>query len=101
MLSDTPRWLFSVSEQYPDLKANEHVMDLQEQITSTGDRISFAGQDYNDFVFQLHETREKIFYNFILPRGNFPEREYFEIDVPSEREAPEVDFIAAVSQQPL
>lgn len=91
-LTDTLKSLFAVSEDYPDLKANENFMDLQEELTSTENKISFARQHYNDSVMQLNKTRETIPYNFVVPLGDFRRREYFEIDDPEEREAPEVNF---------
>lgn len=91
-LSSTMRSLFAVTEDYPDLKANENFLELQEEITSTENKISFARQHYNDSVMQLNQTMETIPYNFIVPYGSFEQRDYFEIDDPQEREAPDVDF---------
>ncbi len=91
-LSDTLRSLFAVTEDYPNLKANENFMELQEELTSTENRISFARQHYNDSVMRYNETQEMIPYNFIVPFGEFGPRDYFEIDDPAEKEAPEVEF---------
>lgn len=91
-LSDTLRSLFAVTEDYPDLKANENFLELQEEITSTENKISFARQHYNDSVMQMNQTRETIPYNFVVGFGDFQQREYFEIEDPTEKEAPEVDF---------
>jgi LemA protein len=91
-LSDTLRSLFAVTEDYPNLKANENFKELQEELTSTENRISFARQHYNDSVMRYNETQELIPYNFIVSFGDFAPREYFEIDDPTEKEAPSVEF---------
>jgi len=91
-LTDTLRSLFAVTEDYPDLKANENFLELQEELTSTEDRISFARQHYNDSVMRYNETQEHIPYNLIVSCGNFGKRDYFEIEDPTEKETPEVEF---------
>jgi len=91
-LTDTLRSLFAVTEDYPNLKANENFLELQEELTTTENRISFARQHYNDSVMQYNKTQEKIPYNLIISFGDFSQREYFEIEDPEEREAPDVEF---------
>ncbi|MFB6344962.1 MAG: LemA family protein [bacterium] len=88
MLTDSLRSLFAVSENYPQLQADENFRELQEELTSTENRISYARQHYNDSVMQLNQTTEKIPYNFVVPFGDFRQRDYFEIDDPTEKEAP-------------
>lgn len=92
MLSESLKSLFAVTEDYPDLKADENFRELQEELTSTENKISYARQHYNDSVMQLNTTREKIPYNFIVPLGDFGAEEYFEIDDPAEKEVPDVEF---------
>jgi len=84
--------LMVVSEQYPDLKANQNMMQLTEELTSTENKISFARQAYNDSVMTYNTTRET-FPNVIFSGmfGFFP-AELFKIDDPTERNAPKVQF---------
>jgi LemA protein len=84
--------LFAVMESYPDLKANQNVMQVQEELTSTENKISFARQAYNDSVMQYNTAREKFPTSIIAGTFNFGEAEYFEIEEPEHREAPNVQF---------
>lgn len=92
MLTDALKSLFAVSEDYPDLKANENFLELQEELTSTENKISFSRQHYNDTVMKLNKTMELIPYNFIVPFTGVQKRDYFEIEDPEVAEAPEVNF---------
>ena len=79
-LTSTLRSLFAVTENYPDLKANENMMQLQEEITSTENRIGFARQHYNDQVLKYNTAIETFPAVVIAGMLRFTEREYFEVD---------------------
>ena len=84
--------LMVVSEQYPDLKANQNMMQLTEEMTSTENKISFARQAYNDSVMGYNTTRET-FPNVIFSgMFGFLPAELFKIDDSTERNAPKVSF---------
>jgi LemA protein len=78
-LSETLKSLFAVSENYPELKANQNVMSLQEELTSTENKISFARQLYNDVVMAYNNAIQTVPRNVIAGAFGFREREYFEI----------------------
>ncbi len=82
--------LFALSEAYPDLKANQNFLALQEELTSTENRIGFARQAYNDAATTYNNKREVFPANLIS--GSFKEAELFEIELPAEREVPKVEF---------
>ena len=84
--------LMVVSEQYPDLKANQNMMQLTEEMTSTENKISFARQAYNDAVTSFNITRERFPTNFIAGMFNFAEAQLFQVDSAAERAAPQVKF---------
>ncbi len=84
--------LMVVSEQYPDLKANQNMMQLTEEMTSTENKISFARQAYNDSVMIFNTTRERFPTNLIASMFNFAEAQLFQIENTAEREAPKVKF---------
>jgi LemA protein len=83
---------FVVVENYPDLKANQNFLSLQEELTSTENKIGFARQYYNDCVMRYNTKTEVIPSNIVAGMGGFKPAEFFEIDEPAEREAPKVDF---------
>ena len=84
--------LMVVSEQYPDLKANQNMLQLTEELTSTENKISFARQAYNDSVMSYNTTRE-VFPNVIFAgMFGFLPAELFHIEDPTERNAPKVSF---------
>jgi LemA protein len=91
-LSHTLRSLFAVSESYPDLKANQNFLALQEELTSTENKISFARQFYNDAVMKLNNKIEMFPSNFVAGFGNFEKGDMFEVENAAEREAPKVSF---------
>ena len=91
-LSGTLSRLMVVSEQYPDLKANQNMMQLTEELTSTENKISFARQAYNDSVMGYNTDREVFPSNLIAGMFNFTAAELFVIDKPAEKEAPKVSF---------
>jgi LemA protein len=91
-LSGTLGRLFAVSEAYPDLKANQEMMQLMEELTSTENKVSFARQAYNDSVMVYNTARETFPTNIIANTFNFAAAEMFVIDKPEEKEAPKVQF---------
>ena len=84
--------LMVVAEQYPDLKANQNMMQLTEELTSTENKVSFARQAYNDSVMAYNTAREVFPNNLIAGMFNFAPAELFVIDNPQQREAPKVQF---------
>lgn len=84
--------LFALSENYPDLKANQNMMQLTEELTSTENKIAFARQSFNDSVMNYNTAREKFPNVVIANMFSFKEARLFEIDVADEREAPKVEF---------
>ena len=91
-LAGTLSRLMMVSEQYPDLKANQNMMQLTEELTSTENKISFARQAYNDSVMSYNTDREVFPSNLIAGMFNFTPAELFVIDKPEQKEAPKVQF---------
>jgi LemA protein len=84
--------LMVVSEQYPDLKANQNMMQLTEELTSTENKIAFARQAYNDSVMQYNTSRET-FPNVVLAgMFGFLPAELFHVEDPAEKNAPKVSF---------
>jgi len=81
-----------VVENYPDLKANQNFLSLQEELTSTENKISFARQSYNDQVLFNNNKIEMFPSNIIAGMFNFSKEEFFEIEVKEEREVPKVKF---------
>jgi LemA protein len=92
MLTSTLRSLFAVSEAYPDLKANQNMLTLQEELTSTENKIGFARQFYNDQVMAYNTQIETFPANLIAGTFNFHKEEFFEIELAEEREVPKVAF---------
>jgi len=84
--------LMVVSEQYPDLKANQNMMQLTEELTSTENKISFARQAYNDSVMQYNTSRETFPNVVFAGMFGFLPAELFHIEDPTERNAPKVSF---------
>jgi len=84
--------LMVVSEQYPDLKANQNMMQLTEELTSTENKISFARQAYNDSVMVYNTDREVFPSNLIANTFNFTPAELFVVDKPEQKDAPKVSF---------
>jgi len=78
MLSGALKSIFALAEQYPDLKANQGFLNLQEELTSTEDRIAYARQFYNDTVLKYNNKIQTIPSNIMAGMFNFAEREYFE-----------------------
>ncbi|MBL7032918.1 MAG: LemA family protein [Candidatus Delongbacteria bacterium] len=83
---------FLVVENYPDLKANQNFLALQEELTSTENKIGFARQFYNDQVLGLNNRIQMFPSSILAGMFNFREEEFFEIESAVERETPEVKF---------
>src|SRR6267143_252645 len=84
--------LFAVAEAYPDLKANQTMNTLMEELTSTENKVSFSRQAYNDSVMTYNTTRESFPTNFVAGMFHFDPAVLFEIEKPAEKEAPKVSF---------
>ncbi|HMF03689.1 MAG TPA: LemA family protein [Acidimicrobiia bacterium] len=78
VLSGALKSLFAVAEAYPDLKANQNFLSLQEELTSTEDRVAYARQFYNDSVLSYNNKLQTFPRNVIAGMFNFEKREYFE-----------------------
>ena len=84
--------LLAVAEAYPDLKANENMIALQEELISTENKISFARQSFNDVVTEYNIKREVFPSNIIANTFNFVQAEFWKVDKAEEREAVKVSF---------
>ncbi len=84
--------LMVVVERYPDLKANQNFLALQEELTSTENKISFSRQYYNDSVMRYNNQTQVFPSNIIAGMFNFKPGESFEVTAEAEREAPKVSF---------
>jgi len=92
MITGALRRMFAVAEAYPDLKANQNFLALQEELASTENKIGFARQYYNDTV-QEFNTRQEVFpTNLVASMLGFQRADFFEIDDATQREAPKVKF---------
>ncbi len=92
MLTQALGRLFAVAEAYPDLKANQNFMQLQEELTSTENKIGFARQFFNDQVMQYNNRIQMFPSNIVAGMFNFKPGEFFEIENAVEREVPKVSF---------
>ncbi|MBX2849837.1 MAG: LemA family protein [Acidiferrobacterales bacterium] len=84
--------LFALSESYPDLKANENMMQLSEEMTTTENKVSFARQAYNDAVMMFNNLREQFPSNFISNWFQFEPAHLLDIEDEAKREVPKVEF---------
>lgn len=84
--------LFALSEAYPDLKANENMMQFQEELTSTENKVAFVRQAFNDSVMTYNNACESVPTNIIAGMFSFKKGEFLEIKEPEKREAPKVSF---------
>ncbi|HUU30962.1 MAG TPA: LemA family protein [Phycisphaerae bacterium] len=92
MITGALRQLFALSEAYPDLKANQNFLALQEELASTENKIGFARQYYNETVKDFN-TRQQVFpTNLVAGPFGFKPADFFEIEEPAAREAPKVKF---------
>lgn len=83
---------FLVVENYPDLKANQNFLALQEELTSTENKIAFARQSYNDQVLFFNNKIQVFPSNILAGMFNFKQEEFFEIEDKSEKQVPKVKF---------
>lgn len=84
--------LFALSESYPDLKANENMMQLSEELTTTENKVSFARQAFNDAVMMYNNLREQFPSNFLANWFQFSPAQLLEIEDEAKREVPKVEF---------
>ena len=84
--------LFALAEAYPDLKANQNMLALQEELTSTENKVAFARQSFNDAVTSYNTGIEKFPNNLVAGMTGFAPAQLFEAESPKEREAPRVAF---------
>ena len=91
MLTEALGRLFALVENYPNLKSNQNILQLQEELTSTENRIGFARQFYNDIVMQFNTKQELFPSNIISSSFGFKRSEYFQAEEAA-KEAPKVDL---------
>ena len=91
-LSSALSRLLAVAEAYPDLKANRNYLALQEELTSTENKISFSRQYYNDSVLNYNNRIQMFPTNVMANMAGFRAEEFFEVTAPEERAAPKVSF---------
>ncbi len=91
-LSSALSRLLVVVEKSPDLKANQNYLTLQEELTSTENRIGFARQFYNDSMLKYNNATQMLPSNVVARAFGFKSGEFFEITVAAEKEAPKVSF---------
>lgn len=91
-LSSALSRLLAVVERYPDLKANQNFLALQEELTSTENKISFSRQFYNDSVLRYNNKTHMVPSNIVASMFGFKAGEFFETTLAAEREAPKVSF---------
>jgi len=84
--------LFALVESYPDLKANQNMMQLSEELTSTENKVAFSRQAYNDSVMTYNTAREVFPANIVAGTFNFAAAQLFEVQEEAQREAPKVSF---------
>lgn len=93
LLSGSLANLYAVSEQYPELRANETIAQLMEELTSTENRVGFARQAFNDLVMDYNTYREQFPNNFIGGLfGSFKQAQQLELEDPAARQAVKVSF---------
>ena len=92
MITGALRQLFALSEAYPDLKANQNFLQLQEELASTENKIGFARQYYNDTVQQFNTRQQQFPANMVAGMLGFEASDFFEVEEPEAREAPKVEF---------
>ena len=91
-LAGTMTRFLGLMEAYPDLKANTNMLAIQEELTSTENKIAFARQAYNDSVMTYNTAREVFPANIVAGFGGFGPAELFEVSAPEQREAVKVQF---------
>ena len=84
--------LFALAEAYPDLKANQNMMQFQEELASTENKVAFARQAFNDAVMNYNTGCESFPSSIVANNFNFRTAEFLEIEAPEKREVPKVAF---------
>jgi LemA protein len=84
--------LFALAEAYPDLKANQNMMQLSEELTSTENKVAFARQAYNDAVMTYNNSREMFPNSIVANSFSFQPAQLLEIEAPEKRAVPQVKF---------
>ena len=97
MLTGALRQLFAVAENYPQLRANENFLMLQEELAGTESKIAYARQFYNDSVMTINATVQRFPNNLVARSFGFAERDYFEIEEPEARAPVRVSFTTTES----
>ena len=92
MLTQALRGLLAVAEAYPDLKASANFISLQEELATTENKVAFSRQFYNDNVRLLNTAVKTVPTNFFAGFAKVSEREFYEVDDPQDRKAPQVTF---------
>jgi LemA protein len=92
MLTQALRGLLAVAEAYPDLKASANFLSLQEELSTTENKVAFSRQFYNDNVRNLNTAVKTIPTNFFAGFAKVSEREFYEVEDPQERNVPKVTF---------
>ena len=91
-LTQALRGLLAVAEAYPDLKASSNFLSLQEELSTTENKVAFARQFYNDTVRSLNTAVKTIPTSFFAGFAKVNEREFYEVEDPQDRKAPKVSF---------
>ena len=91
-LTSTLKSLFALSEAYPDLKANQNFLMLQEELSGIESKIAYARRHYNDCVMVYETGRMQFPASIVAGMGGFGPEQYFEIELPAEKEPPKVQF---------
>lgn len=99
MLSGAIGKFFLVVENYPDLKANQNFLAVQEELTSTENKIAFARQNYNDQVLYFNNKIQMFPSNIIAGMMQFKEAEFFELEDQAEKAVPQVSFDQGLKNQ--
>ncbi|BAN02293.1 LemA family protein [Ilumatobacter coccineus] len=91
MMTGALRQIFALGEAYPDLKANQNFLSLQEELSATEGRVAYARQFYNDSVLSYNNKIESVPTNIVASMLKYSQREYFEADEAA-RTAPDIEF---------
>ena len=92
MLTQALRGLLAVAEAYPDLKASANFLSLQDELSTTENKVAFSRQFYNDNVRLLNTAVKTVPTNFFAGFAKVTEREFYEVEDPQDRNAPKVTF---------
>ena len=92
MVTNALKGLLAVAEAYPDLKASANFLSLQEELSTTENKVSFARQFYNDNVRSLNTAVKTIPTSFFAGLAKVSERDFYEVENPTDRNVPQVKF---------